>query len=293
MSPSSAKDDRRHRSRRTDLRPPLHLAASLLRYEPLGLGEPARGRPRAATQLGKLDPADEALDDQTFASWLRAHGQSQNAIDSLWNLIALPTLNLPAEDASLAVAAKVFRDGLLDQADASDIGVPTVPFRLLHADPAAAAIEAAGGRVHASAPVRAVSRERRLTLEAGTDDADAVILAVPHEAVAEVAPPGTVDAVSLAGLGTSPIVNIHVHYDRRVLAEPLAAALGSPVQWLFDRTEEPRGRARGSSWRSRSPTPSTRSGRRCPSSGAATCRRSSGCCRPPRRRRGSRSRGHP
>ncbi len=32
-------------------------------------------------------------------------------------------------------------------------------------------------------------------------------------------------------------MNIHVHYDRRVLDEPLAAALGSPVQWIFDRTE--------------------------------------------------------
>jgi uncharacterized protein with NAD-binding domain and iron-sulfur cluster len=31
-------------------------------------------------------------------------------------------------------------------------------------------------------------------------------------------------------------VNLHVHYDRRVLDEPLAAALDSPVQWMFDRT---------------------------------------------------------
>jgi squalene-associated FAD-dependent desaturase len=221
---------------RSGLRPPLHLASSLLRYEPLRFGERLAAA-RAATGLSKLDPSDPALDEDTFASWLRAHGQSQNAIDSLWNLIALPTLNLPAEDASLAVAAKVFRTGLLDDADASDIGVPAVPFRLLHAEPAAAAIEAAGGRVQTSAPVRSVSPDRRLTLDDGADEADAVILAVPHEAVADVAPPGAVDAEALAGLGTSPIVNLHVHYDRRVLDEPLAAALGSPVQWIFDRTE--------------------------------------------------------
>ena len=49
-------------------------------------------------------------------------------------------------------------------------------------------------------------------------------------------PPGTVDPEALAGLGTSPIVNLHVHYDRGVLEEPLAAALDSPVQWMFDRT---------------------------------------------------------
>ena len=31
-------------------------------------------------------------------------------------------------------------------------------------------------------------------------------------------------------------MNLHVHYDRRVLDEPFAAAVGTPVQWLFDRT---------------------------------------------------------
>jgi squalene-associated FAD-dependent desaturase len=221
---------------RTGMPPPLHLASSLLRYEPLRFRERVAAA-RAATAIGKLDPADPALDEQTFAAWLRAHGQSENAIESLWNLIALPTLNLPAEEASLAVAAKVFRTGLLDDADASDIGVPAVPFRLLHAEPAAAAIEAAGGVVRGSTPVRSVSASRVLTLDDGSYEADAVVLALPHETVADVAPPGVVDGEALAELGTSPIVNLHVHYDRRVLDEPLAAALASPVQWLFDRTQ--------------------------------------------------------
>jgi squalene-associated FAD-dependent desaturase len=220
---------------RTALRPPLHLASSLLRYEPLGFGERVAAA-RAATSLAKLDPADPSLDSQSFASWLREHGQSENAIAALWNLIALPTLNLPAEDASLAVAVKVFRTGLLDAADASDIGVPAVPFRLLHAEPAAASLEAAGGRIHVSTAVRSVGAGGRVELDDGGDEADAVILALPHEAVAGVAPPGAVDPEALAGLGSSPIVNLHVHYDRRVLDEPLAAALDSPVQWMFDRT---------------------------------------------------------
>jgi uncharacterized protein with NAD-binding domain and iron-sulfur cluster len=47
-----------------------------------------------------------------------------------------------------------------------------------------------------------------------------------------------VDADAMDGLGMSPIVNLHVHYDRRVLDERFAAAeASSPLQWLFDRTE--------------------------------------------------------
>ncbi|TDB79244.1 phytoene dehydrogenase, partial [Actinomadura sp. KC216] len=37
-------------------------------------------------------------------------------------------------------------------------------------------------------------------------------------------------------LGSSPIVNVHVVYDRPVLDEPFVAAIDSPVQWVFDRT---------------------------------------------------------
>jgi squalene-associated FAD-dependent desaturase len=217
---------------RTALPPPLHLAATLLRYAPLGLGERLAAA-RAATSLKKLDPADPTLDSQTFAGWLRAHGQSANAIAALWDLIALPTLNLPAEEASLGAAAKVFRTGLLDSAGACDIGIPAVPFQRLHADPAATALERAGGRLFTSTPVRSITTDLQVTLDGGTMQADAVILAVPHEAVGAIAP---IEG-DFEGLGTSPIVNLHVHYDRRVLDSPLAAALDSPLQWIFDRTD--------------------------------------------------------
>jgi uncharacterized protein with NAD-binding domain and iron-sulfur cluster len=67
--------------------------------------------------------------------------------------------------------------------------------------------------------------------------ADAVIVAVPHDVAARLLPPGAVDdPARLAGLGAAPIVNVHVRYDRRVLGAPFAAALGTPVQWIFDRS---------------------------------------------------------
>ena len=37
-------------------------------------------------------------------------------------------------------------------------------------------------------------------------------------------------------LGASPIVNVHVRYDRPVTEHAFFAAVGSPVQWAFDRT---------------------------------------------------------
>jgi len=139
---------------RVALPAPLHLASSLLRYAPLAPGERVAAV-RAALALRRLDPDDASLDTQNFGEWLRAHGQTPNATAALWNLIALPTLNLPASEASLAAAVKVFRTGLLDAADAADIGIPAAPFQRLHADPAQAAIEREGGQIG-----RASCRER-------------------------------------------------------------------------------------------------------------------------------------
>jgi uncharacterized protein with NAD-binding domain and iron-sulfur cluster len=48
-----------------------------------------------------------------------------------------------------------------------------------------------------------------------------------------------------AGLGAAPIVNLHVRYDRKVMDVPFAAAVDSPVQWVFDRTRISGMHARG------------------------------------------------
>jgi uncharacterized protein with NAD-binding domain and iron-sulfur cluster len=69
--------------------------------------------------------------------------------------------------------------------------------------------------------------------------ADAVVLAVPPEQAAKLIPADALPADTVAGwsgLGASPIVNIHVIYDRKVMDLPFAAAVNSPVQWIFDRT---------------------------------------------------------
>ena len=74
--------------------------------------------------------------------------------------------------------------------------------------------------------------------------ADGVVLAVPPEQAAILIPGSAAGPAGTAGypaawreLGESPIVNVHVVYDRPVTSLPFAAAIDSPVQWIFDRTE--------------------------------------------------------
>ena len=225
---------------RTRAPAPLHLARSLLGYSPLSVTERLRAI-RTALALRRLDPDDPQIDEMSFGEWLRLRGESDRAIAGLWELICLPTINLRADDASLTLAVKVFRTGLLDDADAGDLGWARVPLGALHGDAAARAIAAGGGDVRLHAHVEAIADGPAVTADGQRVDADAVILAVPHDAVDALLPPGTVAGQSeLADLGISPIVNVHYVFDRQIMDVPFAAALDSPVQFVFERSEAAR-----------------------------------------------------
>ncbi|HKB31805.1 MAG TPA: hydroxysqualene dehydroxylase HpnE [Streptosporangiaceae bacterium] len=243
------------RLRRRGLPAPLHLASALATYPLLSPRERA-GAVRAALAFRRVDPADPAVDKQRLGDWLGAHGQGPHARRALWDLFVVSAMNIAGDDASLALAAMVIKTALLGEPGAADIGVPVVPLGELHGQAADAVLRRLGATVLTGSKVTAVSR-----VAAGPDGsggftvtlggaapgrdlaADGVVLAVPPAQAANLlpapaaGPPGTAgDPAGWPGLGESPIVNVHVVYDRPVTGLPFAAAVGSPVQWIFDRT---------------------------------------------------------
>ena len=243
----SAGQPRRARLRRTALPGPLHMLPALGRYPFLSWAERAKvSRPALAMRF--VDPAAPAADTQRFGDWLAARGQSERARRALWDLFSVSALNIAGDDASLALAATVVKTGLLGKNNAADIGVPALPLGELHGDAAATLLAKLGAQVTLGAKVTAIEvtegRDARFRVRLGRGDeadlaADAVVLAVPHEKAAPLVPPGALPAATVqgwAGLGASPIVNVHVIYDRPVTDLEFAAAIDSPVQWVFDRT---------------------------------------------------------
>jgi squalene-associated FAD-dependent desaturase len=234
LSPSGT----RSTLRRQSLPAPLHLSWSLATYRHLSVRD-RLGLVRAALALRALDADDPALDQCTFEAWLQSKGQSPAAITKLWDLIALPTINLHAAEASLALAAVVFQEGLLDRADSGDVGWSLVPLASLHGSQAAKALTDAGVTVRSNAPVLAVEPSSRATccLVRVTDEdvsVDAVVVATPPATAAAL---GVVDAAAPAQhLGSSPIVNVHLVFDRKVTDLEMFAVVDSPVQFVFDRT---------------------------------------------------------
>jgi hydroxysqualene dehydroxylase len=226
---------------------PLNLAGSLLTYPHLSVLDKLLAAPAVmALRRERLD--DPALDSRSFGDYLARHHQRPGAIGALWDLITLPTVNLHAGDASAALGAKVFKTGLLTYRSAADIGWARGPLSQLHGEPAAAALARAGATVRLRAKVAAVLTDPAapgdttavagVVVDGERIEADAVVLAVPHDVAAALVPEGaSPDAGRWSELGFSPIVDVHVVYDRAVTRHAVAAGLGSLAQFVFDRTE--------------------------------------------------------
>lgn len=226
---------------RDELPAPLHLARSLLRYSPLTPLDRVRAV-RGALALRRIDTSDPDVDAQSFGQWLGEHGQNRRVTDALWDLVGVATLNAHAADASLALAATVMQLGLLTDRAAGDIGWAQVPLQRLHGDAAEVALLQAGAHVRTGAKVAALEQRGGRWAITDTDGGelvvDQVVLAVPPPAAEALAPRACPDRPDGWGqrLGSSPIVNVHIVFDRQVLTEPFFAGVHSPVHWVFDRT---------------------------------------------------------
>ena len=171
---------------------PLHMLPALFGYPFLNTAERLR-LGRAALAFRRLSEADPKTDELRLGDWLQAHGQDERTRRVLWDLFSVSSLNVPGDDASLALAAVVVKTGLLGDADAADIGVPALPLGELHGTAAARVLGKLGATVRLQAKVAAIEStggqgdgEFRIGLTgADADDegedliADAVVLAVP------------------------------------------------------------------------------------------------------------------
>jgi squalene-associated FAD-dependent desaturase len=172
---------------------------------------------RVLRALGKLEPAGH--DDETFADLLRRLGQSQATIDRFWDVFIRPALNLRCEEVSAWLAVFTVKTALLGKRRNSDLALPAAPLGQMHGDAAGRELERRGASIVLGDRVGSLSDL----------DGDGIVLAVP---------PG--ESARLLGeppppLEDSPIVSVHLLFDRLLLPHSLAALLGSSAHWVFDR----------------------------------------------------------
>jgi uncharacterized protein with NAD-binding domain and iron-sulfur cluster len=213
----------------------------LLGYEPLS------GRERiAASRAGFALWASRSSREETFEQWLVRHGQTERVIRRLWDPIVVATLNAPSSAVSFRAARHVFREAFFVPHGA-DMGLFTIPLGDVF-QAARRYVEARDGTVEPNARVDGIlvgdRRARGVRLSTGREiAADAVISAVPPDELAGLASgiPELGPVVDAARrLEWSPIVNVHLTFNQKVLDDAFAIAIDSLIQAIF-RRGAPRG----------------------------------------------------
>ena len=229
---------------------PAHLLPAFLTYPhlgPLDKLKAVRGL-MAAIRANRRQPALEAM---TFYDWLRRRGQSERTIDNLWNVLIEGTLNDNVRAVSAAMGLMIVQDGLLQGRRAANVGYPLAALGDAIGKPAQRYLRRLGVRIMPGCPANGINFHRRREPgrappvqsvsagRAGTFQADAYISAVPFWVLPNLLPACQAAAApfaSLSRLQSAPIVNIHLRYDRAVMAGDFCYFLDSPLQWVFNRS---------------------------------------------------------
>ena len=224
---------------------PFHMFPSFLSYPHLGAGDKilaAYGMLKARFVNRRKNIA--SLDSQTFYDWLKSNHQSEKAIENLWNLIILPTLNDDARHVSADMALMVVQDGLLKRPESATIGYARVGLGTIANVHARRFIEESGGSIIAGKNVRSLVFDGESVVGARLADgsaleADAYICALPFDALLRVLPDELASNPSFAPIerfSSAPIIAAHLWYDRDVMDEDFVSFLDSPIQWIFNHT---------------------------------------------------------
>jgi len=210
---------------------PLHFTGAMLGASFLSLGDIA--------QLARIGGAMLRTDrtrhtGETFGAYLRGHGQSERLIRRFWSPVVVSACNLDVDKVAASSALHVFQDGFFAHAKAASIGLSRVPLVQLY-DRAESAIAAAGGTIRLSCGVDRIGPASVVTSAGETLRAGAVICALPVERAREVIDPASRDDrhVLMERFEFSPILGVHLAFDRPVISTPHAVLVDAPTQWLF------------------------------------------------------------
>ena len=241
---------------------PFHLLPSFLAYPHLS----ALDKLRTLVGMARARFADRRqprLEEITFYQWLREKGQSERAIQNLWNLVVEPTLNDNVRDVSAAMGLMIVQDGMLQGRHSANLGYARDGLLQSIGAPARKLLDEQGARLILGSPAR------RVLLESGPPGGSGAgsgsgrgigkvigpvigvelasgekvsgqnyISALPFNALSGVLPQAAAKLdffQDIKDLEWSPIVNIHLRYDRPVLDEEFCAFVDSPLQWVFNK----------------------------------------------------------
>jgi squalene-associated FAD-dependent desaturase len=222
---------------------PFHIAAGVMRYQHLSLGE-RLGVLSAAMRLMYMRRfAPDLLKQMTVAEFTARAAQGEQARRTFWYPLVVATLNEQPQRASAALLAQVLKRAFFARRADSALLYPKVGLSDLYCTPASEFIGRRGGRVVSHTIVDRLELSNGLIsaarLRDGTElHASYFIAAVPPPQLRRLLPEAIARDrffAQISALKSSPIICVHVWLDREVTRSAFVGFVGTMTQWLFNK----------------------------------------------------------
>ena len=156
----------------------------------------------------------------------------------------MPTLNDSVQDVSATMGLMIVQEGMLAGSHSADLGYPQEGLLDALGEPAREYLSIQGVRLILNSPIRSIMTKsdevQAVELSSGEIWSGRIFVsALPFDALLRVLPQEALEMPyfqRLTGLESSPIVNVHLWYDRQVMAQDFCVFADSPLQWVFNKS---------------------------------------------------------
>ena len=214
---------------------PLHILSGILRFKAISLAERIRMLNMAKGVL--FGNTSNSSHDLTITEWLKMLGQGKKARETLWDIITIATMNEHPDNSSAAIFRNVMKKAFFSHRRNSRIVLPVVPLSRLFAEAAEIYINKNGGTIEKCIEVSALLTGNNAVSGVKLKDGrvfrgDYYISAVPYYSTLL----GTeFNSVPAELLKPSPIISIHLLFNKPLMKHSFVALLNSPIQWVFNK----------------------------------------------------------
>ncbi len=225
---------------------PLHMAAGVLRYRLVDASDRVRILVGGLRLLALKKRRDPLLRSSTVEQILDVLGQSPRARSAFWHPVAIATLNEDPKLASADLLAEVMLRAFFAGKDDARFVLSKVGLSELYTADAHRYVVERGGTIESKAHVVGIGvrgdEVSHLDLRDGRRlTAAAYVSAVPPQGLFPLLPVAVRrDDAMLGGierLTSSPIVSVHLWFDRHVTGHAFAGFVGTQTHWMFNRDE--------------------------------------------------------
>ncbi|MBX3044727.1 MAG: hydroxysqualene dehydroxylase HpnE [Candidatus Kapabacteria bacterium] len=182
------------------------------------------------------------IENLTCLSFLKKYNQTDEAIIRFWEPFIIATMNCPIKIASAEILVKILKRAFIENLDNSKLILPKSDFKYL-LEPLINKLKSQGVEIFTSKKIDKIYFSNESTLSVTTTNgenyqADYIISALQPFSLFKILPEELKPSFAyLEKFKYSPILSAYIWTDVEIFSEDFISALGTDIQWIFNRNK--------------------------------------------------------